>query len=55
MKAYCTAHVINVDGKQQLVYPSAVATIAYNPTNGKQLWTVYHDGMNAAARPPTFP
>ena len=28
MKAYCTAHVINVDGKDQLIYPSAVATIA---------------------------
>lgn len=51
MKAYCTAHVITVNGKPQLVYPSAVATIAYDPSNGDSLWTVYHDGMNASARP----
>ena len=51
MKAYCTGHVIEVDGQKQLVYPSAVATIAYNPATGEPLWTVYHDGMNASARP----
>jgi outer membrane protein assembly factor BamB len=51
MKAYCTAQVITVDGKPQLIYPSAVATIAYDPTTGKELWKVYHDGMNASARP----
>ena len=34
-----------------MIYPSAVATIAYDPTTGKELWTVYHDGMNASARP----
>ncbi|QDT08413.1 PQQ-binding-like beta-propeller repeat protein [Planctomycetes bacterium K23_9] len=51
MKAYCTGHIINVDGKEQLVYPSAVATIAYAPETGKAIWTAYHDGMNASARP----
>ncbi|MCA9138482.1 MAG: PQQ-like beta-propeller repeat protein [Planctomycetales bacterium] len=51
MKAYCTGSVINVDGQDQLVYPSAVATIAYDPANGDTLWTCYHDGMNASARP----
>ena len=51
MKAYCTGHVIQVNGKEQLIYPSAVATIAYNPADGDVLWTVYHDGMNASARP----
>ncbi len=51
MKAYCTGHVINVDGQAQLIYPSAVATIAYDPASGKELWKVYHDGMNASARP----
>ena len=50
-KAYCTAHVIEVAGKKQLIYPSAIATIAYDPENGQPLWTVYHDGMNASARP----
>lgn len=50
-KAYCTGHVIEVNGQQQLVYPSAVATVAYDPANGETLWTAYHDGMNASARP----
>ncbi len=51
MKAYCTAQVIDVEGQKQLVYPSAVATIAYDPATGEPLWSVYHDGMNASARP----
>ncbi|MDG2224402.1 MAG: PQQ-binding-like beta-propeller repeat protein [Rubripirellula sp.] len=51
MKAYCTAHVIDVGGKQQVICPSAAATIAYDPTDGKMLWKVYHQGMNASARP----
>jgi outer membrane protein assembly factor BamB len=51
MKAYCTGHVIDVAGQKQLIYPSAVATIAYAPTTGEPLWTVYHEGMNASARP----
>ncbi len=50
-KAYCTAQVIDVDGQPQLIYPSAVATIAYTPRTGEMLWKVYHDGMNASARP----
>ena len=50
-KAYCTGHVINVGGQDQLIYPSAVATIAYEPKSGKEIWTAYHGGMNASARP----
>lgn len=50
-KAYCTSQIIDVGGKKQLVYPSAVASIAYDPQTGETLWTVYHDGMNASARP----
>jgi outer membrane protein assembly factor BamB len=51
MKAYGTGEVIDVNGQKQLVYPSAVATIAYNSENGDPIWTAYHDGMNASARP----
>ncbi|HEY1601757.1 MAG TPA: PQQ-binding-like beta-propeller repeat protein [Pirellulales bacterium] len=50
-KAYCTATVIRIDGKPQLVYPSAGATIAYEPETGDELWRVQHGGMNAASRP----
>ena len=35
----------------QLISPSAVATIAYDPASGEELWTVYHGGMNTAMRP----
>ncbi len=50
-KAYCTAQIITVDGVEQLISPSAVATIAYAPATGEMLWRVYHEGMNASARP----
>lgn len=51
MKAYSTAQIVEIDGQPQLVSPSASATIAYDPSNGETLWTVYHGGMNASARP----
>lgn len=51
MKAYGTGRVFEVEGRPILVYPSAVATIAYDVKTGKQIWKVYHDGMNASARP----
>ncbi|MFK7768245.1 MAG: PQQ-binding-like beta-propeller repeat protein [Mariniblastus sp.] len=50
-KAYSTGSVFEIDGVPILVYPSAVATIAYNAKTGKPVWTVYHKGMNASARP----
>jgi outer membrane protein assembly factor BamB len=51
MKAYGTAQVIIVAGQKQLVCPSAMATIAYDPSTGDPQWIVYHDGMNASSRP----
>jgi outer membrane protein assembly factor BamB len=50
-KAYCTPQVIEREGKRMLICPAAVATEALEPDTGKLLWTVYHDGMNASARP----
>ena len=50
-KAYSTPAVFKIDGKEQLVSPSAEATIAYNPENGSELWRVTHGGMNGALRP----
>lgn len=50
-KAYSTAQVIEVNGRRELVSPSAGATIAYDPTDGKELWRVRCGGINAAARP----
>ena len=51
MKAYSTPHVFDVGGIQQLVSPSAGATIAYDPASGKELWRVRSKGMNASGRP----
>jgi outer membrane protein assembly factor BamB len=50
-KAYPTATVITSQGREQLVIPSAGATIAYDPASGEELWRVRHGGMNASARP----
>jgi outer membrane protein assembly factor BamB len=43
--------VFDVGGKQILVYPSAVATVAYDVRTGVSIWRVVHGGMNASARP----
>ena len=50
-KAFATPRILEVDGKPQLVSPAAEATIAYNPTNGDELWRIAHGGMNEACRP----
>jgi outer membrane protein assembly factor BamB len=50
-KAYSTGSVISYKGRVQLISPSAVETISYNPLTGKEFWRVKHGGMNAASRP----
>lgn len=50
-KAYGTAKVIEVNGHSQLVYPSAGATIAYDPKTGDEIWRMRHGGMNACSPP----
>jgi outer membrane protein assembly factor BamB len=50
-KAFSTPAIFTINGQPQLVSPSAVATVAYDPATGKELWKVYHGGMNVAARP----
>lgn len=50
-KAYSTPAVVEHAGRTQVVSPSAVATIAYEPATGKELWRVIHGGFNAACKP----
>ncbi|HEX4607405.1 MAG TPA: PQQ-binding-like beta-propeller repeat protein [Urbifossiella sp.] len=53
-KAYATPRLLVVDGKAQLVCPSAEATIAYDPKTGDELWRFHHlkkQTMNVAAPP----
>jgi outer membrane protein assembly factor BamB len=52
-KAFATPTVIMVKDKTQLISPAAVATIAYDPKTGDELWKVYHGGMNVA-QPPQY-
>jgi outer membrane protein assembly factor BamB len=49
-KAYSTPGVFTLNGHSEVVSPGAVATIAYDPKTGGELWTVRHGGMNAAGR-----
>jgi len=51
MKAYSTPHVVTVEGRQELVSPSAGSCAAYDPQTGKELWRVKSGGMNASCRP----
>lgn len=50
-KGYGTPSVFTIGGRKQLVSPTAVATITYDPRTGQEIWRVRHGGMNAAARP----
>ena len=50
-KAYSTPTVFIVDGKPQLISPSAAAVVAYDPKTGKELWKTPYRGMNACTPP----
>lgn len=50
-KAYSTPTLIEAEGRAMIISPFAMATIAYDPLTGENLWLVQHGGMNAAARP----
>jgi outer membrane protein assembly factor BamB len=50
-KAYSTPTVFEHAGRWQLVSSASVGTESYDPLTGEVIWTVYHGGFNAAARP----
>jgi outer membrane protein assembly factor BamB len=50
-KAFGTPTIVEVQGQPQLISPGAMATIAYAPRTGAELWRVEAGGMNVAARP----
>ncbi len=50
-KAYATPRIININGRDQLVSPSAGAMISYDPLTGDELWRVKCGGMNVSIRP----
>ncbi len=50
-KGYATPALLTIDGKPQLVCPSAECTMGYDPKTGDELWRFTHGGMNGSARP----
>ena len=44
-KAYSTPGLFTINGQVQMVSPGAMASIAYNPRTGEELWSVRHGGM----------
>ena len=50
-KAYSTPIAISVAGRQQLISPGANATMAYDPTTGKEIWNVRYKGFSNTCRP----
>lgn len=49
--SYATPLLIEVDGKQQVISPSADQTIAYDPKTGDEIWSVRYDGYSLIPRP----
>lgn len=50
--SFTTPLLIEVDGEQQLISPASGAVIAYDPSNGKELWRCgYDQGYSVVARP----
>jgi outer membrane protein assembly factor BamB len=50
-KAFGTPSILEIAGKPQLISPAAMATLAFDPKTGVELWKVYHGGMNVTAPP----
>lgn len=50
-KAYSTPILVHADGRKCLVSSGAVATSAYDPATGEELWTVEHGGFSMSSRP----
>lgn len=50
--SFATPLAIEVDGKTQIISPASGAVIAYDPTNGKEIWRVrYGEGYSVVPRP----
>ncbi|HVX11531.1 MAG TPA: PQQ-binding-like beta-propeller repeat protein [Pirellulales bacterium] len=50
-KAYCTPLVIETDGHQELISPTANRVVAYDPLTGDERWIVRYAGFSNVPRP----
>ena len=53
-KAYSTPALAEVDGQWQVISVGSRAAFGYDARSGEEIWTVRHDGYNAAIRPLFF-
>jgi outer membrane protein assembly factor BamB len=51
MKSFSTPRVIEAAGKTQLISPSSMATISYDPRRGREYWRVRYKTHSGAAMP----
>src|SRR5437773_2581765 len=51
MKSFATPLVIQAAGKTQLISPSSMATMSYNPRTGQEYWRVHYSRHFGAAMP----
>lgn len=49
--SFSTPLVIEVNGKQQIVSPTTDQVVAYNPADGREIWSVGYDGYSVIPRP----
>lgn len=51
MKSFATPIVIQAAGKTQLISPSSMATMSYDPRTGREYWRVHYSNHSGAAMP----
>ncbi|MBT7853544.1 MAG: PQQ-binding-like beta-propeller repeat protein, partial [Opitutae bacterium] len=49
--AFCTALLIEVDGRRQIISPGGDVVVAYDPASGDEIWRVRYDGYSVVPRP----
>jgi outer membrane protein assembly factor BamB len=49
--AFCTPLIVNIDSQEQAVIPGADYVCAYDPVDGKELWSVNYHGWSNVPRP----
>ncbi|VGO17886.1 hypothetical protein PDESU_06488 [Pontiella desulfatans] len=50
-KSFTTPIVVNADGRELLVSPASSVVYAYDPSTGKEIWKVAHEGHTAQVSP----
>lgn len=49
--SFCTPALITWEGKKQIISPASDAVSAYNPADGKEIWTIRYDGYSLISQP----